>query len=72
MATKTLSISEDAYLHLRSLKAPGESFSDVIGRLAGRTDVMRYAGSVSAELATELGKASLDVRRRLEQDRRDR
>ena len=70
MATKTLSISDDAYVRLRNLKAPGESFSDVIGRLAGRPDLMRFAGAISPDFARELDAASADLRARIESDRR--
>lgn len=34
--TKPVTLSEDAYRVLRSLKRDGESFSDVVLRLAGR------------------------------------
>tara|TARA_Y100000034_G_scaffold116434_1_gene154767 strand:+ start:241 stop:348 length:108 start_codon:yes stop_codon:yes gene_type:complete len=33
MATKTISIKEDVYERLLSLKAPGESFSDELKKL---------------------------------------
>ncbi|MHA2249272.1 MAG: antitoxin VapB family protein [Candidatus Kariarchaeaceae archaeon] len=37
MATKTVSITEDAYQQLKQLKLPGESFSQVILRLISRS-----------------------------------
>lgn len=69
MATKTLSISDDAYQRLRSLKLEHESFSQVIQRLTGRQDLLRYAGVLGAELATDLAAASTDLRRRLDAER---
>jgi predicted CopG family antitoxin len=67
--TKTLSISEDAYQRLRSLKLEHESFSQVIQRLTGRQDLMRYAGALGAELAADLAAASADLRARMDAER---
>ena len=56
MATKSLTITEDAYERLRSHKRDDESFSDVIGRLTGaEEDIWKGFGAYpdSAERATE-------------------
>jgi predicted CopG family antitoxin len=45
MATKTLAVSENAYRILESLKAPGESFSDVIVRYYKRGSYHDLAGA---------------------------
>jgi len=37
MGTKSVAISEEAYLSMKGLKRAGESFSDVIVRIAGNT-----------------------------------
>lgn len=70
MATKTISITEDAYHRLARLKEEGESFSDVIQRLSGGADLQRYAGTISTDLGTELRAASSEFRDRFEDDAR--
>ncbi|HYV08840.1 MAG TPA: antitoxin VapB family protein [Thermoplasmata archaeon] len=47
MATKTISISKEAYDRLRARKRPGDSFSDVILRLTERRPLAEYAGMLS-------------------------
>lgn len=72
MATKTISITEDAYHRLERLKDEGESFSDVIQRLSGGADLQRYAGTISAEFGDDLRSASADFRDRFEEGARRR
>ena len=46
MATKTLTIMEDAYEMLAHRKGKNESFSDVIRRVVGKkNDIMQFAGA---------------------------
>lgn len=48
MGTKTISIREDVYNLLKSLKKEDESFSDVIGKLAKKrkSDLSEYFGAL--------------------------
>ena len=46
--TKVISLSEKAYTTLKSMKKSGESFSDVVMRVAGeiqRKSIMEFAGT---------------------------
>jgi len=43
--TKVISLSDDAYSGLKTLKREGESFSDVVNRMvSGKKDIMEFAG----------------------------
>ena len=53
MATKRISISEDAYAILKSRKKPGESFSDVIRRI-GKGALLNLAGILSEKEGAKL------------------
>lgn len=45
MAVKTVTLAEDAYAALAALKKEGESFSDVVRRLArGNRSLLEFAG----------------------------
>lgn len=45
MASKNITITEDAYDRLRALKRDDESFSDLVVRLTESADPMAFAGS---------------------------
>lgn len=72
MGTKTISLTDDAYHRLKQMKKPGESFSDVVRRLTGREDLMRFAGTISDEFAEALMASSREFRRRFDEDARKR
>lgn len=72
MATKTISLSEDAYERLRAEKREGESFSDVVRRITGTVDVMEYFGALDADAADDLEDAVDEARERNRRRRADR
>lgn len=45
MASKNITITEDAYDRLKALKREDESFSDLVTRLTENADPMAFAGS---------------------------
>lgn len=54
MATKTISLDEDSYNRLKSLKEGDESFSDVVKKVTSERSLMDIAGILSDEEADEL------------------
>ena len=75
MATKNISISEDAYRRLASLKLPNESFSIVITRLTGKRSLGDLFGVLSGKeasrLETNFKKVRLE-RRKADENRQHR
>lgn len=57
MATKTISLDEEAYERLKARKKDGESFSDVVKRLAGERSWREVAGILDDEEADALQAA---------------
>jgi predicted CopG family antitoxin len=57
MVVKTITITEEAYRHLRARKTGDESFSEVILRLTRRRPLRDFVGILSAESADALRKA---------------
>ena len=51
MATKTISITEDAYERLKSRKKGNESFSDVINKITAQRSLLELAGRLSSDEA---------------------
>lgn len=58
MATKTITITLDAYKRLRSKKNSNESFTDIILKLTRKKDTLAYIRSLkpSTELADNIEK----------------
>ena len=54
MGTKTISLADDAYEKLKAEKREGESFSDVVRRLAGGVTLAEYHGVLGDDTAAEL------------------
>jgi len=52
MASKNITITEDAYDRLKALKREDESFSDLVTRLTETADPMAFAGSCPGLAAT--------------------
>ena len=63
MGTKTISLADDAYEKLKAHKREGESFSDVVRRLAGGVTLAEYHGVLEADTADEL-ETIIEHRRR--------
>ncbi len=63
MATKTITITEEAYGKLKMRKKGNESFSDVINRTMPYTNWLDFAGVLSKDSAKKL-RESVDESRR--------
>ncbi len=65
---RVISISDDAYELLRSLKREGESFSEVIRRLAKKTSISNFSGVLSREAAEEIEKAIASLNEKMKSE----
>lgn len=71
MATKTISLDEEAYERLKAHKREGESFSEVVKRIAEERSWTEVAGILSDAEAEELERA-IEHGRERSRERRDR
>jgi predicted CopG family antitoxin len=62
MATKNISITEEAYKRLASLKKANESFSEIIVRITGKADLEKFFGILSNKAADAIEKSIIDRR----------
>ena len=70
MATKTISLDEEAYERLKAHKREGESFSEVVKRLAGERSWAEVTGILSDTEADTLEDV-IDSGRERSRDRRE-
>ena len=70
MATKTISLDEEAYERLKAHKREGESFSEVVKRLAGERSWAEVTGILSDAEADTL-EGVIDSGRERSRDRRE-
>ncbi len=63
MAVKTITVTENAYEALKAKKAPNESFSEAILRIAGRRSLLEFAGALSEESARKLEESIRETRK---------
>jgi predicted CopG family antitoxin len=54
LGAKNISISDEAYTRLASLKGPNESFTDVVNRLTGKRSILELAGALTRDEGEEL------------------
>ena len=62
MSTRTITVTEDAYEALKSLKAVNESFSETILRVAKRKPLSEFYGTWSKETANKVEKNIREAR----------
>ena len=69
MATKNISITEEAYLRLASLRRGKESFSEIINRLTNKRRLLDFAGVLSKESADRIDEHIRERRAALDEER---
>lgn len=62
MGTKNIAISDEAYERLRSLKRPGESFTELIERMTRSRSVADLAGLLTKSEGLEVKKRVSELR----------
>jgi predicted CopG family antitoxin len=70
--SKSIRLSEEAYERLAAHKREGETFSEVVLRLAGERSLLELAGILDDEEADELREAVEERRKRRSRDLEER
>lgn len=68
MATKTITITEEAYEKLKMRKKGNESFSEVISRVMPYTDWADFIGIFSEKSASKLERSIKEMRKESEEE----
>lgn len=63
MATKTITVTKEAYEILKSMKSKNESFSETILRIAKRKPLSSFYGVLRAESGKRLEKTIVENRK---------
>jgi predicted CopG family antitoxin len=63
LGTKNIAISDEAYQRLKSLKKPGESFTEVIERMTQSRGILELSGILSKQEALRVSEAIRETRR---------
>ncbi len=71
MGSKNISISDEAYLRLKGLKAKNESFTDLINRLTNKTSILDLRGVLSRKEADSI-LHHIEESRKLSKERLER
>ena len=67
MATKSITITCEAYERLSTYKEPKESFSDVINKLTNKGSLLDLVGILSNKEAKELRESVKETRRQIQE-----
>lgn len=63
MGTKNIAISDEAYQRLKSLKRPGESFTELIERMTRQKGILELAGVLTPHEGRSMKEAMEKMRK---------